>query len=134
MASFWSSWAISVTLMAFNFSLSMATRQSMHDSIISAAPAVLPDVPVASPTLSPDIGPLFPTPARPTYSSLPTIPSSQSPPNPDVLATPTTQLAFPPMSSVPSSSPASHASSSQPLNPIFCMALLVICTMQLHRI
>ncbi|KAI4301340.1 hypothetical protein L6164_034628 [Bauhinia variegata] len=137
MASFWSLWAILMALIACNFSLSVATRENMHVSSISAAPAVLPGVPVASPTLSPDIEPLFPSPAgpaqSPTDSSLPTIPSSPSPPNPDALATPTSQVAFPPLSSEPASSPTSQASF-QSLNSILYVALLVICTVQLHRI
>ncbi|KAH7844436.1 hypothetical protein Vadar_027973 [Vaccinium darrowii] len=58
---------------------------------ISAAPAVLPDPPLSPfQELSPDITPLFPSPGgelpSPTGSSIPTIPSTLSPPNPDAVA------------------------------------------------
>ncbi|XP_047961546.1 classical arabinogalactan protein 26-like [Salvia hispanica] len=49
-------------------------------STIAAAPSSLP----LSPSLPPDISPLFPTPQlSPTESSLPVIPSTPSPPKPD---------------------------------------------------
>ncbi|KAK4376313.1 hypothetical protein RND71_006990 [Anisodus tanguticus] len=53
---------------------------NMPASTISAAPALLPNPPLSSSPLSPDITPLFPSPggselAR-SDSSLPTIPSS----------------------------------------------------------
>ncbi|PIM97241.1 hypothetical protein CDL12_30289 [Handroanthus impetiginosus] len=52
---------------------------------ISAAPALLPNAPFTE--LSPDIAPLLPTPGgsgqSPVGSSIPTIPSTRSPPNPD---------------------------------------------------
>ncbi|CAL9068288.1 unnamed protein product [Musa banksii] len=57
---------------------------------ISAAPALLPSTPEFSssaPALAPDTMPVFPTPGgragTPPISSLPIIPSSPSPPNPD---------------------------------------------------
>ncbi|CAA0832086.1 Unknown protein [Striga hermonthica] len=73
------------------FSISFASGElSLPASAISAAPAISPDFisPVSSPpALSPDIFPLFPTPGGPALSpgdsSLPLIPSSPSPPNPD---------------------------------------------------
>ncbi|KAF9669374.1 hypothetical protein SADUNF_Sadunf14G0101000 [Salix dunnii] len=70
----------------------LASQIHVKLSTISAAPAFLPDAPLSSPpALSPDIQPLFPSPGveapSPTESSLPTIPSSPSPPNPgDILA------------------------------------------------
>ncbi|GER26498.1 hydroxyproline-rich glycoprotein [Striga asiatica] len=73
------------------FSISFASGElSLPASTISAAPAISPDFisPASSPpALSPDIFPLFPTPSGPALSpgdsSLPLIPSSLSPPNPD---------------------------------------------------
>ncbi|XP_050203812.1 classical arabinogalactan protein 26 [Mercurialis annua] len=62
-------------------------------STISAAPAILPESPLSSPSptqaLSPDIQPILPTTGgasvpSPADSSLPTIPANPSPPNPDV--------------------------------------------------
>ncbi|PIN06764.1 hypothetical protein CDL12_20680 [Handroanthus impetiginosus] len=79
------------TFMAF--SSSFALGKNLPSSTISAAPALLPDriAPSlsASPALSPDISPLFPSPRgselSPSDSSLPLIPSSPSPPNPDAV-------------------------------------------------
>ncbi|KAB2016263.1 hypothetical protein E1A91_D08G087100v1 [Gossypium mustelinum] len=73
-------------------------------STISAAPAFLPSAPLASsPSLPPDIEPLFPTPngvaPSPTDSSMPTIPSSPSPPNPDNIVAPAPGFAFSPSNS-----------------------------------
>lgn len=136
MASFPSFLAILTVLMACHCSASSASRQSMHISTISAAPAFLPGAPLVSPTLSPDIEPLFPTPGGASYppaeSSLPTIPSSPSPPNPDAIGTPVGSMAaFPPSDFMPVSSPASQASS-QLYDSNICLGLLVICIMQLH--
>ncbi|XP_061351041.1 classical arabinogalactan protein 26-like [Gastrolobium bilobum] len=135
MASFWSFSAIFMALMACNCSLALASLQSMHVSTISAAPTMLPDAPLFSPTMSPDIQPLFPTPGgaaySPSESSLPTIPSSPSPPNPEVLGNPGSVLAFPPSESMPVSAPFSQGAS-LPLCSIFHLAMLVICIVQLH--
>lgn len=64
----------------------------LKTSTISAAPGILPYDPKFSslaPALAPDVMPVFPTPggsaAAPPAGSLPTIPSSPSPPNPDEL-------------------------------------------------
>ncbi|KAL8087706.1 hypothetical protein AgCh_037745 [Apium graveolens] len=84
-------------------------------SVISAAPSGLPfEPPVSSPpatspsssALSPDIVPLFPTPAGPSpaQSSLPLIPSSPSPPSPDEVIAPGPVMALPPSGLVPDSS------------------------------
>ncbi|KAK1354095.1 Classical arabinogalactan protein 26 [Heracleum sosnowskyi] len=85
-------------------------------SVISAAPSVLPfEPPLSSPpatspssssALSPDITPLFPTPAGPSpaQSSLPLIPSSRSPPNPDEVTSPGPIMALQPSGLFPDSS------------------------------
>lgn len=127
MASFWSFLAMLMALLACSCSLAMASisqQRTMQVTSISAAPA---SAPLVSPTQSPDIEPLFPTPGAggvshsPSYSSLPTIPSSQSPPNPnpEVLGTPGTVL-----DSLPSEAPAFHYTY-QPLYSISCMTLPV---------
>ncbi|KAH7517135.1 hypothetical protein FEM48_Zijuj09G0030100 [Ziziphus jujuba var. spinosa] len=107
-------------------------------STISAAPALLPGAPLSSsssPTLSPDITPLFPSPGgvppSPTQSSLPTIPSSPSPPNPDYVAAPGPgDFAFPPSGSLPASSSVS-VSSSQPLKLVAFLIFMVVFSMRL---
>ncbi|KAF6157804.1 hypothetical protein GIB67_038272 [Kingdonia uniflora] len=79
-------------------------------STISAAPAVLPDAPISLPpssTLSPDITPLLPLPKGSTTSpspnespsSVPTIPSNPSPPNPDEFISPGPDSAVSPFGS-----------------------------------
>lgn len=86
------------------FSLSLALHISPSSSI-SAAPALLPN----PPALSPDISPLFPSPGgselAPTDSSLPLIPSTPSPPNPDAMIAPgPLYMPFSPTQSLPVSS------------------------------
>ncbi|KAM3326294.1 hypothetical protein BC332_07236 [Capsicum chinense] len=93
-------------------------------SAISAAPALLPNPPSFSPTLSPDISPLFPSPGgselAPTDSSLPLIPSSPSPPNPDAMIAPgPIYMPFSPTESLP-------VSSAVPLLSSLC-TMLVLC-------
>ncbi|KAK7277710.1 hypothetical protein RJT34_22725 [Clitoria ternatea] len=139
MASFWSCSAMFMALiMASCISpLALASPQTMHVSTISAAPTTLPGAPMYfSPTMSPDIEPLFPTPGgaaySPSESSLPTIPSSPSPPNPDGTSNPGSILAFPPSSSMPALAPSSQGAYLLPLYPILYLAILVICIMQLH--
>lgn len=106
MAPFWSFSAVLLALMAFTCPLALASQQkNMHVSTISAAPTTLPGSPLLSPTLSPDIEPLFPTPGKYAYSSsessLPTIPSSPSPPNPHIIGHQGHDFAFPPSESNP---------------------------------
>ncbi|XP_019426625.1 PREDICTED: classical arabinogalactan protein 26 [Lupinus angustifolius] len=124
-----------MALIAFNCSLALASIQNMHVSTISAAPTVLSNAPLASPTLSPDIEPLFPTPGgdvfSPSESSLPTIPSSPSPPNIDVFGNPGSVSAFPPSVSTPAPAPFSKGAS-LPLYTILHLGIMVICMMQLH--
>ncbi|KAG6700198.1 hypothetical protein I3842_08G100600 [Carya illinoinensis] len=116
MASFWSILAMLAVLMACS-SLAMASKLNLRTSVstISAAPALLPSAPVSSPALSPDISPLFPSPGGvalpPSESSLPTIPASRSPPNPDSTVAPAHDAAFPPSKSLPESSSISMAPS-----------------------
>ncbi|XP_055814263.1 classical arabinogalactan protein 26-like [Solanum dulcamara] len=97
-------------------SLSLAFHK-VPSSAISAAPALLPNPPSSnSPALSPDISHLFPSPGgselAPTDSSLPLIPSSPSPPNPDAMIAPgPIYMPFTPTESLPVSSAASLFSS-----------------------
>ncbi|KAL4588229.1 hypothetical protein LXL04_001111 [Taraxacum kok-saghyz] len=82
-----------LALFLLSFSPSHLSSAQMAANTISAAPALLPTLPPlsssssSSPASSPDITPLFPSPGKgdlsPTESSLPTIPSNPSPPNPD---------------------------------------------------
>lgn len=133
MASFWSFLAMLMALLACSCSLAMASisqQRTMQVTSISAAPA---SAPLVSPTQSPDIEPLFPTPGAggvshsPSYSSLPTIPSSPSPPNPNVFGTPGTVL-----DSLPSEAPGFHYTTYQPLYSISCLTLPVIYIMWFH--
>ncbi|KAE9618472.1 hypothetical protein Lalb_Chr02g0143101 [Lupinus albus] len=123
-----------MALIACNCSLALASMQNMHVSTISAAPAMLSDAPLA---LSPDIEPLFPTPGgaafSPSESSLPTIPSSPSPPNIDVFGNPGSVSAFPPSVSTPAPAPVSKGAS-LPLYTILHLGMMVICMMKLHGI
>ncbi|KAG5002677.1 hypothetical protein AAZX31_10G021400 [Glycine max] len=138
MASFWPFLAMFMALMACNCSsLASASRQSMHVSTISAAPTTLPGAPLYySPTMSPDIEPLFPTPGgsafSPSESSIPTIPSSPSPPNPDVTNSPGSVLAFPPSESMPAMAPSSKGASLPVYSVLHLAILVIICIMQLH--
>lgn len=110
------------------FSLSLALHKAsllnVPASAISAAPALLPNPPSSSPALSPDISPLFPSPGgselAPTDSSLPLIPSSPSPPNPDAMIAPgPIYMPFSPTESLP-------VSSAVPLLSSMC-TMLVLC-------
>ncbi|KAE9611517.1 hypothetical protein Lalb_Chr06g0163321 [Lupinus albus] len=123
--------AMFMALIACNSSLaSSASLQNMH---VSTPPTMLlPGSPLASPTLSPDIEPLFPTPGRaafsPSESSLPTIPSTPSPPNSDGNLR---SIAIPPTMSIPALAPASKAASLS-LYTILHLGILLFCMMQLH--
>ncbi|CAL5208943.1 unnamed protein product [Lathyrus oleraceus] len=124
MASFSSFSAIFMASMIVSCSCSM-------DSAISEAP-------LFSPTLSPDMEPLFPSPGRtafsPSDSSLPTIPSSPSPPNPDISSHQGPGSASPPSESE-SISPALSPSSQGASLPIFStshLAVILISIIQLH--
>ncbi|CAN6561398.1 unnamed protein product [Malus baccata var. baccata] len=70
--------------MASHSSLALQSQSETQFSSISAAPALLPGAPLSSsPTLSPDISPLFPSPG-----GVPLSPSDPSPPNPEVNVAP----------------------------------------------
>ncbi|KAB1199428.1 Classical arabinogalactan protein 26 [Morella rubra] len=131
MASFWSIFAMLVVFVTYYSSLALASDLHRKVSTISAAPALLPgaSAPVASPSLSPDITPLFPSPGGvalpPSESSLPIIPSSRSPPNPDVTVAPTHDTAFPPSGSLPESASVSIAQSG-PRNLVLLLSLVVV--------
>ncbi|XVF72537.1 hypothetical protein PTKIN_Ptkin12aG0129000 [Pterospermum kingtungense] len=128
-----------VLLMVFMACFSSLALSSPHVNVqlfstISAAPAFLPSAPLASsPSLPPDIEPLFPTPKRmapsPTDSSLPTIPSSPSPPNPDDILAPTPGFALSPTGSLPASSSVSTTSSGALKTTLF-LGLLIFCLFQ----
>ncbi|CAK8572864.1 unnamed protein product [Lathyrus sativus] len=137
MASFWSFSAVFIALM-ISCSCSLASAKDMHVSVISAAPSVLPEAPTFSPTLSPDMEPLFPSPGRaafsPSDSSLPTIPSSPSPPNPDISTHQGPGSVFPPSESESTSPALAPSSQGAPL-PILSfshLAVILICIIQLH--
>ncbi|MBA0583519.1 hypothetical protein Gorai_014373, partial [Gossypium raimondii] len=99
------------------------------------APAFLPSAPLASsPSLPPDIEPLFPTPngvaPSPTDSSMPTIPSSPSPPNPDNIVAPAPGFAFSPSNSPLPSSTSVYPTSARALKPTLFLGLLVFSILQ----
>ncbi|XVE73247.1 hypothetical protein DITRI_Ditri11bG0101700 [Diplodiscus trichospermus] len=129
-------WAILfMVFMAYFSSLALSSSQlHVQYSTIAAAPAFLPSAPLASsPSLPPDIEPLFPTPKgmapSPTDSSLPTIPSSPSPPNPDNFLAPAPGFALSPSGSLPASDSASLASAATLKSSVF-LGLLVFCLLQ----
>ncbi|GFS35049.1 hypothetical protein Acr_00g0037520 [Actinidia rufa] len=87
--------------------MSCSTSLALPTSTISTAPALLPNPPMfsPSPTLSPDITPLLPTPSgagpSPSESSLPIIPSNPSPPDPDQWLAPGPIMEISPSGSLP---------------------------------
>ncbi|PIM98978.1 hypothetical protein CDL12_28532 [Handroanthus impetiginosus] len=101
-----------IILITTSITFPSSLSKNLPSSTISAAPALLPNpvAPSSSPTpaLSPDITPLFPSPGRPELSpsdaSLPIIPSSPSPPNPDTIAALGPGSAFAPSGLLPDSS------------------------------
>ncbi|XWS36225.1 hypothetical protein CRYUN_Cryun20dG0067100 [Craigia yunnanensis] len=121
-----------MVFMAYFSSLALSSSQvHFQYSTISAAPALLPTAPLASsPSLSPDIEPLFPTPKgmapSPTDSSLPTIPSSPSPPNPDNILAPGPDFALSPSGSLPASTSVSLTSAGALKSTLF-LGFLVSC-------
>ncbi|GAV79079.1 hypothetical protein CFOL_v3_22544 [Cephalotus follicularis] len=135
MAPFWSFLALLMIFMGDFISVALQSQVHEQFSTISAAPALLPGPPLtSSPSLSPDIEPLFPTPKgvtpSPSDSSLPTIPSSPSPPNPEDIPAPGPEVAFPPSGVKPVSSTVS-LSSSGPQFLVIVLSLLVFWLMQL---
>ncbi|KAL7151287.1 hypothetical protein ABFS83_04G020900 [Erythranthe nasuta] len=89
--------------------LATSKESNLPSSTISAAPALLPDPgsPLPAPALSPDMYPDFPSPGgsglSPAESSVPLIPSSPSPPNPDSIASPEPAFALSPLGVLPDS-------------------------------
>ncbi|KAK3193974.1 hypothetical protein Dsin_025284 [Dipteronia sinensis] len=143
MASFWATLVVFMACFCSQANSKPSHQLHAKFSTISASPAYLPSSspsspsPVASssPALSPDISPLFPTPAgmapSPTESSLPTITSSPSPPNPDdFLAPAPDQFAVSPSGIMPVSSSLSLASTG-PLNFVAFVGFTAFCLMQL---
>ncbi|KAG4186907.1 hypothetical protein ERO13_A08G072500v2 [Gossypium hirsutum] len=140
MASLWSPWGnLFMFLMAYFSSLPLSSSSQLYlhvqYSTISAAPAFLPSAPLASsPSLPPDIEPLFPTPngvpPSPTDSSMPTIPSSPSPPNPDNIVAPAPGFAFSPSNSPLPVSTSVYPTSARALKPTLFLGLLVFSILQ----
>ncbi|XP_057534197.1 classical arabinogalactan protein 26-like [Amaranthus tricolor] len=99
-----------IFIITSTFSFTSSHKTPFKLSTIASEPTVLPDSlpPSQSPALSPDITPLFPTPSTttnpPADSSLPIIPSSPSPPNPDSLSTPHPEFTISPTAAPPESS------------------------------
>ncbi|KAJ9171883.1 hypothetical protein P3X46_015186 [Hevea brasiliensis] len=140
MASFWSFLATFMVFVAYFISPAFTSQVHVQFSTISAAPALLPEAPLSSPpNLSPDIEPVFPTTGAgvpsPAESSLPTIPSSRSPPNPDLIdPAPGPVFAVSPSGSLPASS-ATSLSSLATLNlALYFLGLLVFCLVQLSAL
>ncbi|KAK2646562.1 hypothetical protein Ddye_021757 [Dipteronia dyeriana] len=90
------------------FMSSSSQLNSETSTIITASPALLANPPQSLPPyqeLSPDISPLLPSPGgvlpSPAESSMPTIPSNPSPPNPDDFLATGPESAFSPFGSMP---------------------------------
>ncbi|KAL3644823.1 hypothetical protein CASFOL_010003 [Castilleja foliolosa] len=108
-----SPYLVTIFIAFFSSSSSLALKEiNLPASTISAAPAILPDsispLSSPSPTMSPDISPLFPTSPggpglSPSESSMPLIPSSPSPPNPDAMLAPGPAMTFGPSGLMPDS-------------------------------
>ncbi|KAJ8898699.1 hypothetical protein K2173_004733 [Erythroxylum novogranatense] len=136
MASFCSFLAMFIMFMPTFSSLALTSRVQAQFSTIAASPSFLPDAPLSSPpSLSPDMEPLFPAPGvdipSPAESSLPTIPASPSPPNPDDLLAPGPATAISPTGLLPASSSVS-LSWSGPIKLAVFWVVLVLSVMQLH--
>ncbi|KAL4290163.1 hypothetical protein GQ457_14G014050 [Hibiscus cannabinus] len=105
MASFW----FPIIIMYFIASSPLPSSASYSsDSQLSSLTPTISD-PSLSPfrPLSPDVAPLLPSPGGmvpTTGTSMPTIPSTPSPPNPDDFIAPGPDSAFPPFRSLPASS------------------------------
>ncbi|KAK8613069.1 hypothetical protein V6N13_104391 [Hibiscus sabdariffa] len=137
MASFWFP-IIIIIIMYFIASSPLPSSASYSsDSQLSSLTPTISD-PSLSPfrPLSPDVAPLLPSPGGmvpTTGTSMPTIPSTPSPPNPDDFIAPGPDSAFPPFRSLPASS-TSPRLSFQPLHLASTFSVLVVvpyCLMQL---
>ncbi|XP_039018780.1 leucine-rich repeat extensin-like protein 5 [Hibiscus syriacus] len=119
MASFW----FPISIMYFiassplpsSASYSSDSRLSSNTTTISASSVSMSDPPLSPfQPLSPDIAPLLPSPGGlvpTTGTSMPTIPSTPSPPNPDDFIVPGPDSAFPPFGALPASSSSPRLSS-----------------------
>ncbi|KAK8693862.1 hypothetical protein V6N13_071429 [Hibiscus sabdariffa] len=131
-------WSFMVFMAGFcSLALSSSSRLHVQYSAISAAPAFLPTAPLSSsPSLSPDIEPLLPTPKgmapAPADSSLPTIPSSPSPPNPDSMLAPGPGFELAPSGSLPVSASVSLTSDGALKSTLFLglVVALALCLLQ----
>ncbi|KAI3459309.1 hypothetical protein Pfo_015972 [Paulownia fortunei] len=102
--------AITTTFVASSILALPSNKLNSETPAISSAPAaLLPNPPLSSYTeLPPDIAPLLPstggTADPPTGSFMPTIPSTRSPPNPDITGSTGLDTAFAPSGSFQDSS------------------------------
>ncbi|GMP91239.1 hypothetical protein CsSME_00042015 [Camellia sinensis var. sinensis] len=140
MASTWSQLVMVIVVLMWMGCTSSHSQLSFPTSTISAAPSFLPTS--FSPTLSPDITPLFPSPAAaaapsPSESSIPTIPSSPSPPNPDQTLAPEPTMDRFPSVSLPDPGPSLSSSSivlalSQSIRSVMFLGFTAFWLMQLY--
>ncbi|KAJ8748388.1 hypothetical protein K2173_003025 [Erythroxylum novogranatense] len=139
MASFCSFLSMLMIFMATFSSLPLTCHQvHAQFSTIAASPTFLPHAPLSSPpSLAPAMEPLFPTPGAdapsPADSSMPTIPASPSPPNPDVALAPGPEMAISPTGLLPTSSSVS-LSLCGPVNLAVFWGLVVFSIMQLFSV
>ncbi|KAE8721135.1 hypothetical protein F3Y22_tig00016725pilonHSYRG00147 [Hibiscus syriacus] len=137
MDSLWSPWRnLFVFLMAYLSSVALSSSPWSPEHIryltISAALAILPSAPLASSaSLPPNIEPLFPTPngvvPSPTDSSVPMIPSSPSPLNPDDILAPAPGFAISPADPLPVSTSVYPTSPCALESPALFIAVAVWC-------
>ncbi|XP_022761204.1 classical arabinogalactan protein 25-like [Durio zibethinus] len=141
MASFW--FLLLFIIMSFMASsplLSLASSSSQLSSdtpTIPASPESMSDPPMSPfQELSPDIAPLLPSPGGvvpTTGSSMPTIPSSPSPPNPDDSMAAGPGSAFPPFGSLPASATSPRISVGS-LNLAAFLVVVAYCVLQLVKV
>ncbi|KAK8588262.1 hypothetical protein V6N13_087202 [Hibiscus sabdariffa] len=133
-------WSFTLFFMASSSSLALSSSPlHVHYSAISAAPAFLPTAPLSSsPSLSPDIEPLLPTPKgmapapapAPADSLFPTIPSSPSPPDPDSVLAPGPAFALAPSGSLPVSTSVSSTSDGALKKTLLLGLVVALCLLQ----
>ncbi|XP_047334079.1 U1 small nuclear ribonucleoprotein C [Impatiens glandulifera] len=131
--------ALSMSVMVMTVASSKLHDLPIKPSSIAASPAAgfFPHPPLSSPppAFSPDTLPLFPSPGAatpsPTESSIPTIPSSQSPPNPDVIGASGPDSAMSPAGTLLPSSSAFDPDSSSPAVRSSSLAMAVTGTVAL---
>ncbi|KAK8711547.1 hypothetical protein V6N13_146828 [Hibiscus sabdariffa] len=131
-------WSFTLFFMASSSSLALSSSPlHVQYSAISAAPAFLPTAPLpSSPSLSPDIEPLLPTPKgmapapAPADSLFPTIPSSPSPPDPDSVLAPGPAFALAPSGSLPVSTSVSSTSDGALKKTLLLGLVVALCLLQ----